>query len=193
MRRARTPDGDAIEMKTLTLLRHAKSGWDDPVARDFDRPLNGKGKRAAAMVGRHWRAIGLGFDHVVASPAQRVTETIDHVTTGYGEALAPVWDRRIYLASATTLLDVVHTLPADADHVLLVGHNPGLEDLVLLLVPDSGEQLLRDAVEAKFPTASTAQLRFDAADWSDIVAGGATLSAFIRPRDLDPTLGPDQG
>ena len=193
MRRARTPDGDAIEMKTLTLLRHAKSGWDDPVARDFDRPLNGKGKRAAAMVGRHWRSIGLAFDHVVASPALRVTETIDNVATGYGEALAPVWDRRIYLASATTLLDVVHSLPAGADSALLVGHNPGLEDLVLLLVPDTGEQLLRDAVEAKFPTASTVQLRFDAADWSDIAAGGASLTAFIRPRDLDPTLGPGQG
>jgi phosphohistidine phosphatase len=192
MRRARTPDGDAIEMKTLTLLRHAKSGWDDPVARDFDRPLNSRGKRDAAMVGRHWRAIGLSFDHVVASPALRVAETIDKLVTGYGEALAPVWDRRIYLASATTLLDVVHSLPAGADSALLVGHNPGLEELVLLLVPDAGEQLLRDSVEAKFPTASTVELRIDAADWSDIVAGGAILSAFTRPRDLAPTLGLDQ-
>jgi phosphohistidine phosphatase len=179
-------------MKTLTLLRHAKSGWDDPVARDFDRPLNGKGKRAAAMVGRHWRSSGLAFDQVVASPALRVVETLDHVAVGYGDALAPAWDRRIYLASATTLLDVVHELPAGADSALLVGHNPGLEDLVLLLVPDSGEQVLRDEVEAKFPTASTAQLRFDVADWREIVAGGATLSLFVRPRDLDPTLGPDQ-
>ena len=159
-------------MKTLTLLRHAKSGWDDPVARDFDRPLNGKGKRAAAMVGRHWRSSGLSFDHVVASPALRVVETLEHVASGYGEALAPVWDRRIYLASATTLLDIVHALPAGADRALLVGHNPGLEDLILLLVPDSGEQLLRDEVEAKFPTASTAQLQFDVSDWSAIIAGG---------------------
>jgi len=56
-------------MKTLTLLRHAKSGWDDPVLRDFDRPLNGKGKRAAQLVGRNWRTLGLVFDHAVASPA----------------------------------------------------------------------------------------------------------------------------
>jgi phosphohistidine phosphatase len=63
-------------MKTLTLLRHAKSGWDDPVARDFDRPLNPKGHRAAQAVGRYMKAIGLGFDHVVASPAVRVTETL---------------------------------------------------------------------------------------------------------------------
>jgi phosphohistidine phosphatase len=63
-------------VKTLTLLRHAKSGWDDPVSRDFDRPLNPKGRRAAAMVGRHLRALGVGFDHVVASPAVRVEETL---------------------------------------------------------------------------------------------------------------------
>lgn len=179
-------------MKTLTLLRHAKSGWDDPVLRDFDRPLNGKGKRAAQLVGRNWRTQGLVFDHVVASPAVRVLETIEQVATGYGDALAPAWDRRIYLASATTLLDLVHELPAGADHVLLVGHNPGLEDLVLLLVPDSDEQPLRDDVEAKFPTASTAQLRFEVADWHDVAAGKGTLTLFVRPRDLDPALGPDQ-
>ena len=179
-------------MKTLTLLRHAKSGWDDPVLRDFDRPLNGKGKRAAQLVGRNWRTSGLVFDHAVASPAVRVMETIEQVATGYGDALAPAWDRRIYLASATTLLDVVHELPAGADHVLLVGHNPGLEDLVLMLVPDSDDQPLRDDVEAKFPTASTAQLRFDVTDWHDVAAGGARLALFVRPRDLDPSLGPDQ-
>jgi len=76
-------------MKTLTLLRHAKSGWDDPVSRDFDRPLNAKGKRAAAMVGRHMRTLGLAFDHVVASPAVRVVETLDEIVTGYGQTLAP--------------------------------------------------------------------------------------------------------
>ncbi|CUS43693.1 MAG: histidine phosphatase family protein [Pseudomonadota bacterium] len=179
-------------MKTLTLLRHAKSGWDDPVLRDFDRPLNGKGKRAAQLVGRNWRTMGLKFDQVVASPAVRVMETIEQVATGYGAALAPAWDRRIYLASATTLLDVIHELPEGADDALLIGHNPGLEDLVLLLVPDSDEQPLRDDVETKFPTASTAQLRFAVESWRDIAAGGASLALFVRPRDLDPSLGPDQ-
>lgn len=179
-------------MKTLTLLRHAKSGWDDPVLRDFDRPLNGKGKRAAQSVGKNWRSLGLEFDQVVASPAVRVIETIEQVAAGYGTALAPAWDRRIYLASATTLLDVIHELPEGADAALLVGHNPGLEDLVLLLVPDSDEQPLRDVVETKFPTASTAQMRFDVDTWGDIAAGGGSLALFVRPRDLDPTLGPDQ-
>ncbi|MEQ1333326.1 SixA phosphatase family protein, partial [Salmonella enterica] len=85
--------------KTLTLLRHAKSGWDDPVARDFDRPLNPKGQRAAAMMGRYLKAEGLEFDHVLASPAARVVETLAQVATGYGSELAPHWDQRLYLAS----------------------------------------------------------------------------------------------
>jgi phosphohistidine phosphatase len=177
-------------MKTLTLLRHAKSGWDDPVARDFDRPLNPKGQRAAAMVGRHMKSLGLAFDHVVASPAVRVVETLDQVSHGYGSDLAPAWDQRIYLASAATLLDVVHDLPAGAGHVLLAGHNPGLEELVLLLVPDDGAAL-RDEVEVKFPTATLAEMTFAADHWGDVRAGAAMLTRFVRPRDLDPSLGPD--
>lgn len=176
-------------MKTLTLLRHAKSGWDDPVARDFDRPLNGKGQRAAAMMGRHMKALGLAFDHVVASPAARVVETLAHVGEGYGSDLAPAWDKRIYLASVPTLLDVVHELPEAADRVLLVGHNPGLEELVLLLVPDNGP--LREEVEVKFPTASLAEIRLMGERWADATAGAAGLVRFVRPRDLDPSLGPD--
>lgn len=177
-------------MKTLTLLRHAKSGWDDPVSRDYDRPLNAKGKRAAAMVGRHMRSLNLEFDHVVASPAVRVVETLDEIVAGYGRTLAPEWDRRVYLASAVTLLDVVRELPDAVDHVLLVGHNPGLEDLVLMMVPD-GADALREAVEDKYPTASLAEMTLDIAAWSEAASGGAVFTRFVRPRDLDPTLGPD--
>jgi phosphohistidine phosphatase len=176
-------------MKTLTLLRHAKSGWDDPVTRDFDRPLNAKGARAAETMGRHLRGLGLTFDLVVASPAVRVQETLDHFAIGLGETLAPEWDRRIYLASEATLLDLVRALPDTAEHVLLVGHNPGLEELVLLLA-DAGT--LRQEVEAKFPTASVAVLEVGKR-WDDAEDGAATLARFIRPRDVDPSLGPDFG
>ena len=177
-------------MKTLTLLRHAKSGGDDLVSRDFDRPLNPKGRRAAATVGRHLRSLGLEFDHVVASPALRVEETLSEVEAGLGRALAPAFDRRVYLASADTLLDVVHDLPDEATRVLLVGHNPGLEELVLMLVPACADGL-RDDVEQKYPTGSVAELRVQG-DWSNLTAGSATLTRFLRPRDLDPTLGPDE-
>ncbi|MFW2850886.1 SixA phosphatase family protein [Sphingomonas sp. TX0543] len=178
-------------MKTLTLLRHAKSGWDDPVARDFDRPLNAKGRRAAKAMGRHMRTLGLAFDHVVASPATRVVETLDELSGGYGETIAPAWDRRVYLASAGMLLDVVRETPADAGLLLLVGHNPGLEDLVLLLVPDDGGAL-RDEVEEKYPTATLAELTFDIDDWADAAPAGATLTRFVRPRDVDAALGPER-
>jgi phosphohistidine phosphatase len=176
-------------MKTLTLLRHAKSGWDDPVARDFDRPLNPKGQRAAAMMGRHMKSLGLAFDHVVASPAIRVVETLHHVSQGYGSDLAPAWDQRAYLASAATLLDIVHQLPDAAESVLLSGHNPGLEELVLLLSADTDS--LRDQVEIKFPTATLAELRFGVRRWEDVAPGEGVLARFVRPRDLDPSLGPD--
>lgn len=178
-------------MKTLTLLRHAKSGWNDPVARDFDRPLNDRGRRAAQTMGRHMRALGLVFDCVVASPAVRVIETLAEVGEGYGKAIEPEWDRRIYLASGMTLLDVVMSLPEDADRVLMVGHNPGLEDLALMLVPDAAGDDLRDALETKYPTATLAEMTLDIDRWADAAAGAATLDRFVRPRDLDPALGPD--
>ena len=178
-------------MKTLTLLRHAKSGWDDAVARDFDRPLNAKGHRAAQAVGKQLRSLGLAFDHVVASPAPRVIETIAGLVDGYGAAIDPAWDKRLYLASAATLLDVARESPADADHVLIVAHNPGLEDLVLLLIAE-GEARLIAAAEEKYPTATLAEFTFDVDDWADIAAGAGTLTRFIRPRDLDPALGPGE-
>ncbi|MBW6527358.1 histidine phosphatase family protein [Sphingomonas sp. RHCKR7] len=177
-------------MKTLTLLRHAKSGWDDAVPRDLDRPLNPKGRRAAQAMGRELRAMGLDFDRVIASPAVRVRETIDEVERGLGRALAPEWDRRLYLASAATLLDVVHEQDERAETVLLVGHNPGLEELVLALVPEAPGGL-RDAVEEKYPTATLAEMTFAADRWEAVASGGATLTRFVRPRDIDATLGPD--
>ena len=178
-------------MKRLTLLRHAKSGWDDPVARDFDRPLNAKGQRAAVLIGRYAARERIGFDHVLASPALRVVETIAHFAIGYDARIEPVWERRIYLASAATLIDLVAALPASVDHALMVGHNPGLEDFVLNMVPDAPEDRLRASVEMKFPTASLAELHFDIASWPDIASATAMLTRFIRPRDLDPALGPD--
>ncbi len=179
-------------MKSLTLLRHAKSGWDDPVARDFDRPLNPKGQRAAALIGRQLKTLGLEFDHVIASPAIRVIETLDHLSKGYGKPIAPQWERRIYLASAATLLDLVAGFAPGAERVLMVGHNPGLEDLVLMLAREDAGNPARAEIEAKFPTASVAELAFEGGDWTGVSEGAGTLVRFIRPRDLDPALGPDE-
>lgn len=174
-------------MKTLTLLRHAKSGWDDPELRDHDRPLNGKGERAARTVGRHLRERGDAFDRIVASTAVRVVETLMGFERGYGRSLHIQNDRRLYLASVPMLIDVIHEQPDDAARVMLVGHNPGMEELTLALAAKS---VLRGAVEEKFPTASVAVLTFDVARWQEVEPGTGTLASFVRPRDLDPALGP---
>lgn len=178
-------------MKRLTLLRHAKSAWDDPVARDFDRPLNRRGEKAALLMGQFARAQDMRFDATVASPAVRVVQTLDRFFEGFGGPIEPRWDRRIYLASAPTLIDVVRDTPGDVDHLLLVGHNPGMEELVLALVPDDADNALRDDVEIKFPTASLAILDLDIDDWADAGENVARLVSFTRPRDLDPALGPE--
>ena len=178
-------------MKRLTLLRHAKSSWDDPVARDFDRPLNARGKRAARRMGRYIRDEQLDFDHLISSPAVRCTETLDRLWEGLGREIEAAWDRRVYLASAATLMDVIHDAPDTAQSLLVCGHNPGFEDLILSLIPDRAGDPLRDAVETKFPTAALAEIRFDVDAWGEVRSASGVLTRFVRPRDLDSELGPD--
>lgn len=176
-------------MKSLTLLRHAKSGWDDAAVRDFDRPLNPRGRRAARAVGAEMRAQGLVFDLVLASPARRVVETLEEVAAGYGE-IAPEYDERIYLATATTLLDIVRHAPDTADRLLLVGHNPGFEELALRL-SRRDEDPLRAQIEVKYPTGTVAEIELPVDRWTDVTERRGRIRRFIRPRDLDPGLGPD--
>ena len=175
-------------MKSLTLLRHAKSVWDDPVARDFDRPLNPRGRRAARAVGQAMKGDGLGFDLVLASPARRVIETLDEVAATFGP-LDPVYEKRLYLASADTLLEIARSTDDELGRLLLVGHNPGLESLALRLTRKSP---LRSELELKYPTGTLAEIELPAERWSEIGDGSGTLMRFIRPRDLDPSLGPDE-
>ena len=176
-------------MKSLTLLRHAKSGWDDPVSRDFDRPLNPRGRRAARTVGAEMKAQGLRFDLVVASPARRVIETLDEVAAGYGE-IAPSFDERLYLASVATLLDIVRRAPEGVGRLLLVGHNPGMEELALRLARRDSDAL-RSEVEIKYPTGTVAEIELPVERWAELKEGAGRIVRFIRPRDLDPELGPE--
>jgi phosphohistidine phosphatase len=178
--------------KTLYLLRHAKSGWDDPVARDFDRPLNKRGEKAARTIGQWMASNGVTFEHVIASPAVRVIETLDGVWTGYGRKMEPTWERRIYLASSASVLDVLREVDDAHETVMVVGHCPAVEDLVFDLVPDDGSSPLRDEVEIKYPTAALAQLEIPIDHWADIGKPVAHLKRFVRPRDLDASLGPDE-
>lgn len=178
-------------MKILTLLRHAKSGWNDPVERDFDRPLNRRGRKAAQTIGREMRARHLDFDRVVASPAVRVVETLDDVGDGYGRPICVDYDDRLYLASLATLLEVIRETNGTAERLLLVGHNPGLELLAMYLTSDDSNGL-RGEVAIKYPTATLAEISLPVRDWKHVRQGIGRLEALVRPRDLDPALGPDQ-
>lgn len=178
-------------MKTLTILRHAKSGWDVQVERDFDRPINARGRRGAEIIGQYVKRQAFPIDRIIASPAVRVTETLDIFQPAANlDDLEPHWDRRIYLASAATLIDVIHDMGRDADNLLISGHNPGLEDLALMLVPQDGGGDLREKVEEKLPTSALVRLEIDIADWRELEVNMARIVDFIRPRDLDPALGP---
>ena len=177
-------------MKILGLFRHAKSDWQDPRARDFDRPLNERGRTGAAVMGRHVRDHGVNWDRMIASPAIRCAETIELACEAAGRPVAVNWDRRIYLASSATLLDLLRETEGDLKAVMMVGHNPGLEDLIFDLVPDDGTSPLRDVVEVKFPTASFAVLELDIKRWGDLKENCGKLVHLTRPRDIDPALGP---
>src|SRR5207253_10856221 len=125
------------------------------VGREFDRPLSRRGRRAASAVGKAVKALGLGFDRTVASPARRVIETLDEVASTYG-SLTPEYEQRVYLATPDSLLDIVHETGDGVARLLLVGHNPGMENLALLLTR-GGDGGLRGEVEVKYPTATLAE------------------------------------
>lgn len=175
-------------MKTLGLLRHAKSAWDDLALRDFDRGLNDRGRRGAAVIGGHIREHGVHWDLLLASPAERVKHTLDAARLGI-----PVrWDERVYLADSGTLLALLRAMPDNQAAVLVVGHNPGLQELIFDLVAPEHENALFDTAAEKYPTATFAVLELAIRHWADCHPGCGTLVHLARPRDLDPELGPQQ-
>ncbi|ABC62679.1 SixA phosphatase family protein [Erythrobacter litoralis] len=174
-------------MKTLGLLRHAKSDWDDMSKRDFDRGLNARGRRGAALMGAHIREGEQSWDVVLASPAERVKRTLESAELG----VSPQFDQRLYLSSAETMIDVVQEKAGDADSVLIVAHNPGMQEMLLKLIAPSNENALFDEASVKFPTAAYAVIELDIESWKELGGEDGTLTLFTRPRDLDAELGPE--
>ncbi len=170
-------------MKRLTVLRHAKSNWDDASLGDFDRPLNPRGWKDSRRIGHELKRRGMEFDFGLASPAARVRETLDGLAEGYGQFTFEIrFEPHVYEASAATLLDLVRTLPERANAALIVGHNPGLERLTIEL---AGKGKLRDQVAQKFPTAAAAVIELPAGRWTDVLSGSGTLAELILPTELD--------
>ena len=169
-------------MKTLYLLRHAKSDWGDSSLKDFDRPLNERGWKAAKAMGEEMRARDLVPDVVLVSPAVRTRETLARAEEGFGAPFKVVEDRAIYLAETETLIDLIRGAPAKAGKLMVIGHNPGMHELALALT--NGPAGLRDEVAQKYPTAALAEISFDVDDWADVAPGTGRLRSFVRPRDL---------
>ncbi len=158
-------------MKTLYLLRHAKSDWSDPALPDHDRPLNKRGKRARRALADH--VAGMAVDLVVCSTARRARATAKPVVEALG---CPVeYDRSVYGAGPDELLDVLHALDDSLGAVMLVGHNPSMEDLTDVLCGAS----------PAYPTAALGTIQLDVNRWVDVVPNCGTLVALFTAREGD--------
>jgi phosphohistidine phosphatase len=172
-------------MHQLLLLRHAKSSWADPKLPDQDRPLNKRGRRAAAAIRETMHKLGLSPDLVLASPSRRTQETL--------AALEP-WDETpliepvesLYLASVPQLLAVLGGVSETVRSVMLIGHNPGLHELANLLASASTANEMTEQLVTGFPTAALAEFAVGT-QWQRIGAAGTRLVRFIRPKDLPET------
>lgn len=157
-------------MKTLLLARHAKSGWDDPSARDHDRVLDERGRRdAPAMAGR-LRDEGVPLQHIVSSTALRARSTADAYATAFRLEVGD--EPTLYAATARTILSVAAGLPHDVDVAMLVGHNPGMTDAVAELT----------GAVVEFPTCAVAECAVDVETWSELIEGSGRLVTLRTPR-----------
>ena len=167
--------------RTLVLFRHAKSAWPD--VPDHERPLASRGIRAAPVMGRWLRDAGLVPDLVLCSTARRARETWQFAQTGLAAAPTVSFEDRIYGEDAAELLALIREVPPATGTLLLIGHNPAIEDLALMLAAPSPGPGDLERMRAKFPTAAIAVLRFGGT-WHDLAPGRARLTAFVTPGDL---------
>ena len=167
-------------MRHLHLLRHAKSSWDDPALSDHDRPLAPRGRRAAERIASHLRLEEIVPDLVLCSSATRARETLEGIEPALGDGPDVQIERGLYGVPERELLDRLHDVPDTIDSVMLIGHNPSVQDLAVTLARP-GPAL--DTVELKYPTGALATLIFDGS-WRELAPGTAELRSFVRPKDL---------
>jgi len=161
-------------MKTLLLLRHAKSSWKNPDLPDFERPLNGRGKKAAPLVGRYLRSQKIKLDLILCSPAERARQTVALVSEAANFLGDLRYDERIYEATAGTLLEVISQTEDDVGVLLLVGHNPGLEELLVRLTGEA----------RRMPTAALAAITIETVRWSKVTEPKGQLKWLVNPKEL---------
>jgi phosphohistidine phosphatase len=171
--------------KLLYLLRHAKSSWENPALADRDRPLGARGKRASRVIAEHLQSQQIAPTLVLCSSAARTRETLERVRASLGEQVEVRIEDDLYTATAGDLLELLHRVTPGVESVMVIGHNPSLQELALTLA-GQGPDLVR--LSEKFPTAALATLTF-AGGWEELVGGVAELIAFVTPRELAGTPG----
>ncbi len=172
-------------MKTLLLLRHAKSAWGEPGLSDHERPLNGRGVKAAELMAEHLVTEAPRPDLILCSTATRTRQTLAPLVERLESPAPPIaLEKGLYLASEDMLLKRVRTLPGNVGTVLMIGHNDGIWHLAELLA-GHGKASLLASLREKFPTGALATLQVETDDWSGLKAGAATLVSYACPRDLD--------
>jgi phosphohistidine phosphatase len=174
-------------MKTIYLLRHAKSDWANPELQDHDRPLNARGREAAPKIAAHLKAERYKPDLVLCSTARRTVETLDLVKKAIGSEVEVKFEEGLYLAEQRQLLERLQWIDDAVKSVMLIGHNPGMEQLAhaLCAAPEGGaEEKLHKRMREKFPTAALAVIKVPAKAWREVKAGSGRLKDFVRPKDL---------
>ncbi|WP_217135488.1 histidine phosphatase family protein [Streptomyces sp. AC558_RSS880] len=167
-------------LRRLVVLRHAKSARPEGVT-DHERPLGPRGRRDAPAAGRALAEADCLPGLALCSTAVRARRTWELAAAQWGTPPPVRHDPRLYHAGVPELLDVVRETPAEVETLLLIGHNPGLEDLVLTLAGDGLDDTL-DRVRAKFPTSAIAVLSWRGAEWRDLAPGAALLTSVTVPR-----------
>jgi phosphohistidine phosphatase len=165
--------------RQLFVLRHAKSSWDDPGQDDHERPLAPRGQRAVRVLREHLQRSGIQPALVLCSSSRRTRETLEGVQLGGEQLIEP----GLYGADAAGVIDRLRDVPDDVPSVMVIGHNPALQVLVLRLASRAGEPAEVAEVQRKFPTGALATLELDCA-WSELRPGCARLTSFIRPKQL---------
>lgn len=165
----------------IDLLRHAKA--IEERTRDFERPLDPRGVRAASAMGVYFAQRGRLPHLVLCSAARRTCQTWQRIAAALPEPPPVAVERELYLASAGRLLKRLRRLDDAVERVLVVGHNPGIEELALGLA-GSGDRRSLTRMQEKFPTAALATLEAPLEKWTQLGSGDASLVAFLIPRDL---------
>lgn len=172
------------EMRKLFLLRHAKSCWDAPAAEDFDRPLNGRGRKDAKRMGAYMEEQGIRPGIALVSAAARTLATWE-LLEPHLEGVPVTIEAELYEAGKARLLTRLRRLDDHIESVLLIGHNPGIGRLAEVLADHHGAPALLAELADKFPTGALATIDLDIAHWGEVEAGRGRLTAFVRPKDLE--------